>query len=812
MFRNYLLVALRQLRKQKMYTAIKIGGFALSIAACILITLYIRDELSYDRSVPRADRVFRIVNHFRVGAYGRYTSMPAPLGPTLQSDYPQVERSGRLMPNSLFYGAGSNQIRKAGQAQNTYEEGFTYADQGLLDVLGVHMIYGTPGHALDEPNTLVMTLRMAEKYFPHQNPVGQVFYLNNDKTKPFKVGGVIPDFASTSSIQYDWYISLKGVEFWPGEQTYWGANNYVTYVLLKPGTDLKTFDARLTASEVQRHILPAMKSYGEKDAEHELEGFTLDLQPIRDVYLRSEGISDELPFHGDIRFVWMFGGIACFILIIACINFINLATAKSANRAKEVGLRKVIGSQKGSLIRQFLAESMIYSFLSFVLGVLLAWALLPFFNQLTGKVLPMPWGEWAFVPLLAGAVLLVGFVSGIYPAYYLSAFKPARVLKGEVARGSRNATLRSVLVVFQFTTSIILIIGTFVIYRQMQYILHKKVGFDKDQVLVVQGTNTITDIQSFKNDLQRLPEVKSVSVSDYLPVDVPGAKTNGNSFYVYSKRTEAAPIFGQFWIVDYDYLSTMGMTLLEGRNFSRAMASDTGAVVINQAMVSKLGLGRHPLGSVITNYQTPLRVIGVVKDFNFRDFKQDVDPLCLFLGISPSLVSIKIQSAQVGDLVPQISAIWKRYVPNQALRYTFLDEGFRHMYAGVQRDGTILTCFTILAIIIACLGLFALSSFMAEQRTKEIGIRKVLGASVGQLLVLMSKNFVVLIVISVLIASPIAWWAMHAWLQDFKYRQDIDAWIFIVVGFTAIAIALVTTGYQSIRAALENPIKSLKSE
>ena len=810
MYRNYLLVALRQLRKQKMYTAIKIGGFALSIAACILITLYILDELSVDKNVPRQERIFRIVNRWTGADKETYVSDPAPLGPTLMSDYPQVQEAGRIMANPLFTGAGANQIRKAGQDQNTYEEGFAFADQSLLDVLGVHMIYGTPGHALDKPNTMVLTRRMSEKYFPHQNPVGQVFYLNNDKTKPYTVGGVIPDFASRSSLPYDFFLTMKGVELWPDEQTNWSANNYEDYVLLKPGVDVHAFEKELTASEVTRHIIPTMKSFGTKDADERTKHFSYYLQPVRDVYLKSYDIGDGLT-HGDIRLVWMFGGIACFILLIACINFINLATAKSANRAKEVGLRKVVGSYKGGLIRQFLTESMVYSVLSFMVALVLATALLPFFNQLTNKSLSIPWGMPWFVPILLASIFVVGIVAGLYPAFYLSAFKPAKVLKGEVARGSRNARLRSVLVVFQFTTSIILIIGTFFIYRQMQYILHAKLGFDKDQVLAIQGTNTITDIQAFKNDLLKLPQSQSVSISDYLPVRMNGTKTNGNSFYIYSKRTETTPIFGQFWIVDYDYITTMGMHLREGRDFSRAMASDTAAVVINRTMVNKLGLGKHPVGTVITNYGTPFLVIGVIDDFT-PYFKYDNPPVCLSLGISPSIVSIKLKSADAGRIIPEVTAVWKRYVPNQALRYTFMDEGFRHMYADVQRTGAILTYFTILAIIVACLGLFALSSFLAEQRTKEIGIRKVLGASVSQLLVLMSRDFVVLIVISVLIATPIAWWAVHAWLQDFKSKTDVNIWIFLGVGVVALVIALLTTAYQSIRAALDNPIKSLKSE
>jgi putative ABC transport system permease protein len=430
---------------------------------------------------------------------------------------------------------------------------------------------------------------------------------------------------------------------------------------------------------------------------------------------------------------------------------------------------------------------------------------------MTAKTMTLPWGEWWLLPSLLLGSVVVGVAAGLYPAFYLSDFKPIKVLKGQVTRGSRNSALRGVLVVFQFTTSIILIIGTFVIYRQVQYILHKKVGFDKDQVLLIQGTNTLSDadVRSFRNELAGLSQVKSVSISDYLPVS--GTKRNGNGFYNFNKPNEN-PTFAQFWIGDYDYIPTMGMHLLAGRNFSRDMASDSTAVIINQTLAKKLGLGDHPVGQRIMHYGTPVHVVGLVEDFNFESFRDTVDGLCLGLGLSSGIVSVKMRTADVGDLIPQVSAVWKKFAPDQPIRYTFMDESFKNMYADISRDGTIFTSFAVLAVIIACLGLFALSAFMAEQRTKEMGIRKVLGASVADLMALMSRDFVVLVVIAILIASPIAWWGMHKWLEDFVYRQEISWWLFPIVGLTVIGIALVTIGFQSIRTALENPIKSLRSE
>jgi putative ABC transport system permease protein len=814
MLRSYFIIAARQLNKEKLYSIIKIGGFALSIAACILIALYIKDELSYDKSIPDSDRIYRVIGVDKSGPkIGKATSWPSPMAKALVSDFPEVEASGRLMPNSLFYGAGSNQIQRADQVENNYEEGFTYADQGLFDIMGRKLIYGNPQHLLDEPNTMVITERKAEKYFPHQNPVGKTMFLNGDKTRPFKITGVVEDFASHSQLQFDWFLSLIKANLFPGEADTWGADNHDTYVKLKPGVKVSTFQKTMRDGLMNKYIIPEMLGEGQQDAKAHANKFDIVLQPVSDVYLNSYDISDSLPRHGDIRFIWMFGGIACFILLIACINFINLATAKSAGRAKEVGLRKVVGSYRSSLIAQFLAESMVYSLLSFTLAIVLAWALLPLFNRITDKSLIFPFNQWSFYPVILGAIVIVGLVAGLYPAFYLSDFKPIKVLKGQVTKGTRNASLRSVLVVFQFTTSIILIIGTLVIYKQMHFILHKNVGFDKDQVMIIQGTNTMSDanVRTFRDALARLPQASSVSISDYIPVD--GGKRNGNSFFHFDSPEEN-PTYGEFWIGDYDYLHTMGMQLLKGRNFQKDMAGDTAAIIINEALSKKLGLGENPVGQQLVHFKggPPFRIIGVVKDFNFQSFKSDIGPVAIVLGLSPSLVSIKLNTKEMGNLIPQVTSIWKRFEPYQPLRYTFLDDRFKSMYADVHNQVSLFTGFAVLAIVIACLGLFALSAFMAEQRAKEISIRKVLGATVAGLTALMSKDFVKLVLISILIATPLAWWGTHQWLQDFVYQEHISGWLFVAVGFFAVLLALATIAYQSIKVATDRPMKSLKSE
>ncbi|WPU93928.1 ABC transporter permease [Mucilaginibacter sabulilitoris] len=810
MIKNYLKIALRQLRKQKMYAAIKIGGFAFSIAACLLIALYIRNELSFDKSYPDGNRIYRVVGAYHVDGFdGKGVDWPAVMGRTVKADFPEVEKFGRLMPNSLFWGAGSNELRRAENVENTHEEGFAYADQSLLDILKLRMVYGDRAHALAEPLTMVISKSKADKYFPGQNPVGKVMYLNNDKTKPYKIGGVMQDLSKTTHLNYDFLLTLTGVKFWDDEQTTWGAANYSVYLLLKPGVNVAALGKKINDDIINNYFIPSMQKNGDKNAARIADALKMYLQNVKDINLHSYDIHDGMQ-HGDIRFIWLFGAVACFILLIACINFINLSTAKSANRAKEVGLRKVVGSQRSGLISQFLTESLIYSFFSFVLGLILATVLLPYFNVLASKTLTMPWLQWWFIPAVLISAVLIGVVAGIYPAFYLSGFKPAEVLKGKLSIGSKSSVLRNGLVVFQFTTSIILIISTVVIYNQMQFILNKKVGFEKDQVVMIQGTSTLdNEVKSFKNELLKLSSVQSVSISDFLPVS--GTKRNGNEFHNEGKEKTEAGTGSQFWDVDEDYIKTFGMKIVAGRNFNPALKTDSQAVIINQTLAKKLNL-KNPVGKRISHYGTTRLIIGVVQDFNFESLRDGIDPLVMHLANNNSIVSVKIKAGDVKNTMAQISSTWKNFAPNQPIRYTFMDERFASMYADVQRMGRIFTTFAILAIVIACLGLFALAAFMAEQRRKEIGIRKVLGATVSNITTLLSMNFLKLVFLAIIIASPIAWWAMTKWLQDFTYRTPISWWMFALAGIVAILIALVTVSYQSIKAALTNPVTSLKSE
>jgi putative ABC transport system permease protein len=812
MFRNYFKIALRQLKKEKMYGAIKIGGFALSIAACLLITLYIRDELSYDHFYANAPRIFRIIGEYNDnGKIESGADWPEPLARTLKSDYPEVELSGRIMPHEVFYGGGSNEIRSTDKTEDSYESGFAYADQDILDILEIPVLYGNKKTALTEPRTMVISKREADKFFPAENPVGKTMILNDDKNQVYKIGGVMKDFPKNSHIRYDFLLTLTGHALFDGEKNFWGASNYYTYVRLKPGASADLFRSKL-GQILTRYYMAAAQTANDKGWMDAIKKAKVLAQPVTDIHLGSYNIEDGLE-NGDIRFVWLFGAVAFFILVIACINFINLSTAKSANRAKEVGLRKVVGSRQVHLVRQFLTESWIYSFSSFVLAIFIAVSMLSLFNTLAAKTLAIPWTSWWLLPSMIGAAVLIGIVAGIYPAFYLSAFKPINVLKVQLSRGSRNSLLRNGLVVFQFTTSIILIIGTLVIYKQTHFILSRDNGFNKDQVMLIEGTNTLdnkTAMPSFKNELLSISSVKSVSVSDYLPIS--GSKRNENDFYIDGRSKIDASVPAQHWTVDVDYLNTMGLKMNEGRFFSRDMASDTASTVINLAMKEKLGL-KNPIGQVITNGWDHMRVIGVVNDFNFETMKQRVGPLAFILGNNYStMVAVKINPAGVQETISAVTAVWKKFAPSQPIRYTFLDEKFAGMYADVQRMGRIFTSFAVLAIIIASLGLFALSAFMAEQRSKEIGIRKVLGASITGITTMLSKDFVRLVLIAFGIASPLAWWGMNKWLQDYQYRITISWWMFAIAALLVTLIALLTISFQSVRAALINPVKSLRSE
>lgn len=808
MFQNYFKISWRSLLKQRMYSVIKIGGLALGIAACFLITLYINDELNYDKHYTHTNRIYRLVAAVELedSKHGRFIDWPAPAATVLEQDYPEVEKAGRYLSSSLF-GAGENEIRRSDRVENSHEEGFVYFDQKLIELLDLPVIAGNLHHALDEPNTIVITRRKAEKYFSGEDAVGKTFVINNNDKRLFKIGAVIEDFPLNSHLQFDFLMTLTGVEFWGGEQTYWMASNYSTYVLLKPDADVKDVERKITKGIIEKYYIPAMVATGQVGGMELLKKARLQLQPIDQIHIDGS-VADGLQ-HGDMRFIWLFGAIAVFILIIACINFINLSTARSANRAKEVGLRKTVGSMRSHLVNQFLTESFLFSLLALIAGVILSWLLLPYFNLLAAKTLTFPWQAWWLIPGIIVVAIVIGLMAGLYPAFYLSAFKPANVLKGNVSKGSKNSSTRSMLVVFQFTTSIVLIISTVVIYRQMNFILNKKLGFDREQVLLLQGTTTLGDkAPAFKSELLKLSRVANASLSDYLPIR--GGKRDGNTFYNLGMDKIEKGVSAQKWVVDADYIKTLGIKLVEGRDFNADMISDSTSIIINQTMAKQLNL-TDPIGKQIQNWQK-YTVIGVVEDFHFESMKENIRPLCLAAGQSPSMILVKVNGSEMREAIIEISTLWNQFSPNQPVRFNFLNDRYAATYSDVERMGRIFTTFAVLAIIVACLGLFALSAFMVEQRSKEISIRIVLGASMNSIFQLLTKNFVALVAVSFVLAAPIAWYIMQQWLQDFVYRTDITWDVFIVSGVSALTVAVLTVSYQAIKAALDNPVQNLKSD
>ena len=810
MLKNFWKIALRQLGKQKFYSAVKIGGFALGIAACLLIGLYIHNQLSYDRDFPGADRLYRLTGYLNENGSVRKAGggWPSPFRQALQTEFPEVERTGRLMNTTLFGGAGSNQVRPIEGTDDSYEQGFTYADSSIPDLFHFQMVYGDRSKALKEPQTLILSKSKADKFYPGQDPVGRQLILNDDKEHPWTIGGVMQDPPEHTHLQFDYYLSLSGHALWKGEQETWMAGNYDIYLLLRGDADVKKLEKQVTMI-CQKYWIPEMVQNGVPDAHHVLDKLGFMLQPVADIHGTAD-IEDNFA-HVDRKYVWLFGAIGVFVLLLASVNFINLSTARSANRAKEVGLRKVVGSDRQGLIRQFLLESIVTSGFSFVLAIGLAALLLPLFNRLAGTTMHFPWAAWWLVPGAAMASVLIGLIAGLYPAFYLSAFRAAQVLKGDVSRGARHSGLRSGLVVFQFTTSVVLIIATIVVYGQMHFILNSKMGFRKDHVVLIQGTGTLGDkLPAFKNDLLKLSGIQAVTNSDFLPIA--GSKRNGNTMYRVGREKVDPGVGLQMWNVDVDYLKVMGIQLAEGRNFSPAFASDSQAVIINETLARKMGL-THPIGERINWGQGQgVPIIGVVKDFNFESVKQKIGPLVMMLGNWTTTVAVRTNTADMKGLLAQMDKVWRGFAPQQAMRYTFLDESFAHMYADVQQTGNIFTSLATLAICIACLGLFALSAFMAEQRRKEMGIRKVLGASIMEVAGLLSRDFLRLVALAIVIGSPIAWWIMHWWLQDYIYRTTIGAGMFVGAAGLVLLIALLTVSWQALRSGTSNPAAALRSE
>ena len=805
--KNNIKLAWRSFKRDRLYSWVKISSLATGIAACILITLYIGHELSYNTYYENTDRIFRV---YRQGEYQgeiwKGTSMPAPLYKVLEDEYPEIEKVGRINSSELF-GAGSHQVRKGDGINNSFEEGFAFADQATLEILESKFIYGNPQNALIDAGDVVISKSKADKLFPNENPVGKTLILNNNTQNPLKITGVFEDFPDNTHLDYHFFIALYFNIFGPGERTRWIQSNYDTYVLVKQGTDIQALENKLK-DIVTKYLGPALVNGGYINKE-DIHKNDFGLQPIKDIHLRSGEIRDGR-LHGDIRFIWIFAAIAACIIILACINFINLSLAKSDSRAKEAGFRKTVGAKRNSIVTQFLSESMLYSMVSVFAGLLLAWFFLPYFNTLSSKSLTMPFTEWWFFPLVLLVITLIGLFAGIYPSLFLSGVKPVKAIKGDLKQSGKISGVYRGLVVFQFAASIMLIIGAGIVLSQMNYIVTKDLGFKKEQVLVLKGTNTLGDrIETFKSELLTLSNIQSVSISNYLPIE--GTMRNGNTYWNEGERSTGEPVGAQNWRIDHDYIETLGMEIVEGRNFSKEISSDQNAVIINREMARRLHL-EEPVGKLLDHFGTIIEIVGVIEDFHFNNMKEQVGPLCLHLGTSTEKMSVKISTADISNTLLAIEEKWADFSPNQPIRYRFLDDEFALMYYDVQRMSRILFGFAVLAIFIACLGLFALAQYSIKNRIKEIGVRKVNGAKIAEVLELLNKDFIVWVVVAYFIACPIAYFAMNKWLENFAYKTTLSWWIFALAGVLALGIALLTVSWQSWRAATRNPVEALRYE
>ena len=807
MLKNYVKVALRNLWKSKGYSAINIIGLAAGLGVCLLIVLYVIDELSYDRWNPKAERIYRIdadiyFNNTQFSA----VATPRPLAYTLVREYPQVEQMVRTnyQPDVM--------VKKG--AAFIQDHRLVFADSTFFQLFPVPMTGGDPMSALNEPNSIVIDESAAYRYFGSRDIIGKTLELENHTI--CKVTGVMKDMPALSHFHFSFIRPLRDFSN-HGDENDWLSNNYTSYILLRPGVGRGFMQSRIDAT-VNTYLgrqLQTLLHTSTEDLQRSGNHFKYEMMPLTDIHLHSNK-SYEFEANGSITYVYTFSAVAILILLIACVNFMNLSTARSANRAKEVGIRKVAGSTKGHLIAQFLTESVVLCFISLVLALGVALLLLPMFNILSGKDLHAA-GLFSvqLLPVLVLLVLLVGVIAGSYPAFYLSSFRPIEVLKGKIASGFARSGLRSILVVLQFWISICLIIATLVMYRQLQYIRSRDLGFNREQVLVIHSAYEAGDaIKSFREDLMKLSGVEDATLSGDLPT-VGGYSQNG-WFRDPSMDAKRVTVMTTLF-VDEHYIPTLAMQMAKGRNFApQQFPTDSSGIVLNEAAARMLGFasaeGQKLYRPGRNMEPVTMQVIGIVKDFNYSTMHQKVGPLVMQLGDNRGSMAVRLRAGTAVGMEQQIERKWKTMASGLPFSYTFMDNDFNNLYHAEQQTGQVFITFAVFAIVIACLGLFGLVTYAAEQRRKEIGIRKVLGANVGGIVAMLNRDFTILVGIAALAAFPVAWWAMNWWLRGFAYRVGIPWWVFVVAGLAALAIAMVTVSVQTIRAAVVNPVRSLRSE
>ncbi len=801
MFQNYLKIAIRNILKYKFFSAINVLGMTIGITSCLMLILYVSHELSYDQFHQDADRIYEVGLHGKIGGQDiRVANTCPPMAAALVADIPEVEASTRIQQWGTPVVRNGERIFK--------EEKVFAVDSNFFEFFSYQLKEGEVKTVLREPNTIVLTEKTAKKYFGDESPVGKLLTVGDDK-KTYKVTGVAANPPSNSFFVFNVLVSAASSDAL--QRPTWLNNFMFTYLKTRPNTSVSDVDKKFLPM-VEKYVGPEIEKFmgttlkQMKEAGGEYGYFTTN---IRDIHLHST-VQGELEPGGSMMYVYFFGGIGLFIIVIACINFMNLSTARSSGRAKEVGLRKTLGSLRGQMVFQFLAESMVYSIASVLLALVACYFLLPSFNLLAGKELGM---EIFKTPVFIGGILaltlFVGMAAGSYPAFYLTSFSAVEVLKGKVRAGMKSRGIRSFLVVFQFALSIFLIIFTMVVYQQIRYMQEKNLGIDKDNILVLEDADRLgKNKEAFRNALSQLSGIAKVS---YTNNSFPGVN---NTTVFKSVGSEQDHIMGAYY-ADYDHQDVMKFELKEGRYFSRDFPSDSMTMLINEAAAKEFGFANAVGEELLYNDNgTGLRkfkIIGVIKNFNFESFKSEVRPLSIFLTKTAGSLLIRYDG-KASDVVANVEKLWKEHASSEPFEYAFLDQNFDRLFRAEQRMGQLFSIFSGLAIFIASLGLFALAAFTSEQRAKEIGVRKSMGASVFNLTLLLSNEFTRLVVIAFVPASILAWYTANTWLQGFAYRIEISPFVFVFSGLASIAIAWLTVSYQSIRAAAANPVDSLRYE
>ena len=808
MFTNFIKIAFRNLVKNKVFSFINISGLAVGLATCLLIILYISNELGYDKSFRHADSIYRLAYSTE---QGDWSSQPAPVAAAMKADFPEVEEVARIvrfpnMDNILL------RYDNEGMSKKFFEKNGYYADPTFLKIFSYPFTYGNANTALDQPNSIVISGNVSSKLFGTQNPIGKTIKISTPFGElNYTVKGVFRNEAVKTHLPVNFLLSTNNTDIgtWIAGETSWTNNNiFHTYLKLRANTKQQVFSKKLQPF-LEHHAGDELKKAGYTR--------TLFLQPLKDIYLRS-AIGNELAANGNIKYLYILGSVAVFILMIACINFMNLSTAKSEKRAREVGVRKVMGAGKTSLIKQFLGESLIMCLIALVLGLLIARLFLPLFNTLTQKELEF-FNDNKYLYIIITLTLITGLLAGLYPAFYLSAFKPVLVLKGKLVNNFSATIIRKGLVVFQFAVSACLIVAAIVIWKQLHYVQQQQLGFNKEQQLVLplHEKELALRYNSLKDELLKNPDVKSVTSASTYP-GVPNLNTM--LFYAEGKpSTDFVDI--HMATVENDYFSTLGIDIISGRPFSKEFTADTVSIILNETAIKQLGY--DPMNAVgrkvqydWQNVHYTLNIVGVARDFHFESLHNPIRPFGFsttnFFANKYSYVLTNLHTSDYTQTLSRIQDSWTRIYPNMPFIYSFIDQDFQRNYERERRTSGIVISFTCIAILIACLGLFGLATFSAETRTKEIGIRKVLGASEAAIVSLLSKDFLKLILIALLIAFPVSAWVMNKWLNNFAYKIPVAWWMFVVAGGIALLIAFLTVSYQSIKSAFANPVKSMRTE